>query len=259
MEGCSRMGNSACSLTWRLCALTVSYASAHCLLPHADQKLGGRDDKCKDAGKTLALEEAEAWIQEADVDGNGVVDLEEFEHCTRKAFSLPCSTRCTICCMNAMTNSSTSASNNSSKRCPKAPSSPARDASGGESMLKQRLRLQIKDRIKGSQQIKGLASSMYETEMLHKELEQMASGFRRTYSAPSPTPGAAAADWAEAQPSSMPEEHPGRSAVTGQDDHPQNSVHKEETDAVAPSAATYLPALPPPRFISAAEVALMSV
>ena len=210
-------------------------------------------------GKKLSLAEVEAWINEADVDGNGTVDLEEFEHCTRKAFALSCTAQCTICCMNAMTSAAASSTSNSNSKSPKKPSSPPRGGSGGESMLKQRLRSQIRDRIKGSEQIKGLASSMFQTEMLHKELAQMTSGFRRTYSAPSPPPAATAAEFEEnTHPESGPEES-SQTTATGEGDKDNGS--EIEKDGAAPAAPEAIkPSAPPPeRFISAAEVALVCV
>ena len=208
-------------------------------------------------GKKLSLADVEAWINEADVDGNGTVDLEEFGHCTRKAFALSCNAQCTICCMNAMTSSAASSTSNS--KSPKKPSSPPRGGSGGESMLKQRLRLQIRDRIKGSEQIKGLASSMFQTEMLHKELEQMTSGFRRTYSAPSPPPAATAADLEEnTHPEGGPEES-SETTATGEGDKDNGSeIEKDGAAPAAPEAVKPL-APPPERFISAAEVAVVCV
>ena len=142
---------------------------------------------CALLGKKLSEEEVEAWIAEADVDGNGTVDKEEFEHCTRQAFLLSCAAQCTICCMNAMTAAASEprqGAKATARLSGKQPKSPQRSAGGGG----RQLRLQIRERIKGSEPVKSLAGSMLESQALHKELEQMKTGFRRTYSAPSPIP-----------------------------------------------------------------------
>ena len=43
---------------------------------------------CAKLGRQLTDEECAKWIADADVDGNGLVDLEEFEHLARQAFDI---------------------------------------------------------------------------------------------------------------------------------------------------------------------------
>ena len=148
---------------------------------------------CALLGKKVSAEEVEAWIAEADVDGNGTIDKEEFEHCTRQAFSLLCSAQCTICCMNLIAvPAPSSPSPPKSARCTGggAPTLniPRGPTDGRAPVLNFSVRQQIKERMKNNHHIKGLAGSIFESSMLHKQLEQMTTGFRRTYSAPSPMP-----------------------------------------------------------------------
>ncbi len=49
---------------------------------------------CAKLGRQLTDEECAKRIADADVDGNGVVNLEEFEHLTRQAFGISCLPRC---------------------------------------------------------------------------------------------------------------------------------------------------------------------
>ena len=56
---------------------------------------------CAKLGRQLSDEECAQWIAEADVDGNGLVDLEEFEHLARQAFDISCLPRCDVSCMTA--------------------------------------------------------------------------------------------------------------------------------------------------------------
>jgi Ca2+-binding EF-hand superfamily protein len=60
---------------------------------------------CANLGRQLTNEECAKWIADADVDGNGVVDLEEFEHLARQAFDISCLPRCNVCCINALAKS----------------------------------------------------------------------------------------------------------------------------------------------------------
>ena len=54
---------------------------------------------CAHLGKELTEEECDRWIEEADVDGNGTIDFEEFEHLVRSVFEIGCDSSCTICAM----------------------------------------------------------------------------------------------------------------------------------------------------------------
>jgi len=51
---------------------------------------------CAKLGRQLSDEECAKWIAEADVDGNGLVDLVEFEHLARQAFDISCLPRCDV-------------------------------------------------------------------------------------------------------------------------------------------------------------------
>ena len=49
---------------------------------------------CANLGRQLTDEECAKRIADADVDGNGLVNLEEFEHLARQAFDISCLPRC---------------------------------------------------------------------------------------------------------------------------------------------------------------------
>ena len=61
---------------------------------------------CQQMGHHLTDTQCDNWIAEADVDGNGMIDLEEFEHIIRAAHDLQCESHCTICCMKTLADSS---------------------------------------------------------------------------------------------------------------------------------------------------------
>ena len=61
---------------------------------------------CQQMGHHLTDTQCDNWIAEADVDGNGMIDLEEFEHIIRAAHGLQCESHCTICCMKTLADSS---------------------------------------------------------------------------------------------------------------------------------------------------------
>ena len=127
---------------------------------------------CRQLGRDMSPGECEHWIEQADVDGNGQVDFEEFEHLARKVFNLRCGKQCTICAMDEMA-ANMDASDKSKPRSP-------------SSSVKFRLK---KARIKAAlcnDQIKSLGTEMNEFANLRKDLQAMvAQGFKRCYSDPS--------------------------------------------------------------------------
>ena len=119
---------------------------------------------CRKMGKQLTAEECDNWIADADVDNNGVVDYEEFEHIVRKAFELECESKCTICCMHAIDSSSTA-------------SRASTDADEHESALMQRMRkIQIKNSLNGNEEMKGLGMAIIETNRLQQQIKSMNKG-----------------------------------------------------------------------------------
>jgi len=193
-----------------------------------------------------------------------------------------CSAQCTICCMNAMAAQTAgspapllAASPPQEPGAPGAkatarqggmqPKSPQRRTGGGAPMLNQRLRMQIRERIKGSEPVKRLAGSMHQSQMLHKELEQMTAGFRRTYSAPSPIPDEQGLQRQDAQPQNELEEgaSEGQPKEDQTDEHDDAAESREasepgppepENNEPTPEPEKPAPALPvPPRFMSAQE------
>ena len=127
---------------------------------------------CAHLGKELTEEECDRWIEEADVDGNGTVDFEEFEHLVRSVFEIGCDSSCTIC---AMLNISKISQDTKAK---------AQGAAASDTILMGRLR---KARVKSllqSSSVKALGSEFNETEKLQKQLAKLSSGITRSYSVP---------------------------------------------------------------------------
>jgi hypothetical protein len=48
-------------------------------------------------GKPLSKADLETYMKNVDVDGNGSVDVDEFEHMTRKLLSIACRLPCRTC------------------------------------------------------------------------------------------------------------------------------------------------------------------
>lgn len=127
---------------------------------------------CAHLGKELTEEECDRWIEEADVDGNGTVDFEEFEHLVRSVFEIGCDSSCTIC---AMLNISKISQDTKAK---------AQGAAASDPILMGRQR---KARVKSllqSSSVKALGSEFNETEKLQKQLAKLSSGITRSYSLP---------------------------------------------------------------------------
>ena len=127
---------------------------------------------CAHLGKQLTEEECDRWIEEADVDGNGTVDFEEFEHLVRSVFEIGCDSSCTIC---AMLNISKISQDTKAK---------AQGAAASDPILMGRQR---KARVKSllqSSSVKALGSEFNETEKLQKQLAKLSSGITRSYSVP---------------------------------------------------------------------------